>query len=532
MIKSSSLEQLKQQIDIVDVISNSIELRKSGANFKACCPFHGEATPSFVISPTKQIYHCFGCGVGGDAIKFVQEYQKVNFQEAVEKIANDMNFTLEYEDNYEKKDYQTIFEVVNKFYEDSLNDEHINYLLSRGLTLESIKKFELGFAPRSDKQIEYMKSQFLNIEDSIEIGILAVDKDKLYARQRERITFPIRNHLNKLIGFGGRTLKDSKEIAKYINSPETKLYNKSKVFYGFNFAKDNIYKKSNIVIVEGNLDVIMMHQIGIDTAVATMGTALTKEHISQIKKANAKAILCFDGDNAGKKAALSASILLSQSEIDAGVVIFENGLDPADMIKNNRSDEIKELLSKPVDSIKYVLKYIVGQFDLKKAIEKNKALSESVEFLLTLNRVIAEEYKEFLSSLLSIKAYHINLSHKKDNFTNEKDLKSELSLADEKILKTIMTKPDFLDIMFNKIDYEAFENNKYFKAYFDKDEDTLRPIEIRDDIIIYNREDFSLACKLKQKDYLKKELEKLIKSTDDDVFAKIDHLSKKIDSLR
>ena len=530
MIKSSSLEQLKQQIDIIDVISNSIELRKSGANFKACCPFHGEATASFVISPTKQIYHCFGCGVGGDAIKFVQEYQKVSFQEAVEKIANDLSFTLQYEDNYEKKDYQTIFEVVNKFYEDNLNNEHIDYLLSRGLTLESIKKFELGFAPRNDKQIEYMKSQFLNIEDSIDIGILAVDKDKLYARQRERITFPIRNHLNKLIGFGGRTLKDSKEIAKYINSPETKLYQKSKVFYGFNFAKDNIYKKSNIVIVEGNLDVIMMHQIGIDTAVATMGTALTKEHILQIKKANAKAILCFDGDNAGKKAALSASILLSQSEIDGGVVIFENGLDPADMIKDNRVDELHSMINNPLDIIKYSLNTITSNYNLLNAIEKTKALKECVDYLKTLNPIISNEYKGYLANLLNINSYHIVLGQT-DMSNDEINIKSELTKADEKFLKTLIEKPDYMDILFGKVDYEAFDN-KYFTAFFENDnEDILMPIKIRDDIVIYNEQDFLHACKIKQKKYLENELKKLSNSIEDDVFKKMDILRAKINNL-
>ena len=530
MIRSSSLEQLKQQIDIVDVISNSIELRKSGANFKACCPFHGEATASFVISPTKQIYHCFGCGVGGDAIKFVQEYQKVNFQEAVEKIANDLNFTLQYEDNYEKKDYQTIFEVVNKFYEDNLNNEHIDYLLSRGLTLESIKKFELGFAPRSDKQMEYMRSQILNIEDSIDIGILAVDKDKLYARQRERITFPIRNHLNKLIGFGGRTLKDSKEIAKYINSPETKLYQKSKVFYGFNFAKDNIYKKSNIVIVEGNLDVIIKQKIWIDTALATKWTALTKEQILQQKKANAKAILCFDGDNAGKKAALSASILLSQSEIDGGVVIFENGLDPADMIKDNRVDELHSMINNPLDIIKYSLNTITSNYNLLNAIEKTKALKECVDYLKTLNPIISNEYKGYLANLLNINSYHIVLGQT-DMSNDEINIKSELTKADEKFLKTLIEKPDYMDILFGKVDYEAFDN-KYFTAFFENDnEDILMPIKIRDDIVIYNEQDFLHACKIKQKKYLENELKKLSNSIEDDVFKKMDILRAKINNL-
>lgn len=531
MIKKSSLEQLKSTLDIVDILGDYIELKKSGANFKACCPFHGEATASFVVSPGKQIYHCFGCGVGGDSIKFVQEYQKLNFQEAVEKIATDMNFTLEYDDNnFEKKDYQTIFEVINKFYEDNLKEEKLQYLLDRGLTLESIKKFELGYAPRSDKQIAHLRDQHLSFEDSIDIGLLAIDKDKLYARQIERITFPIRNHLNKLIGFGGRTLKDTKDIAKYINSPETKLYSKSKVFYGFNHAKEHIYKKGNIILVEGNLDVIMMHQANLNTTVATMGTALTKEHIIQIKKANAKAILCFDGDIAGKKAAYNASILLSQSEIDGGVVIFEEGLDPADMIKNDRTDELYSLIKRPINIIKYVLNYIASKYDLTNPIQKTKVLKECVEYLKTLNPIVANEYKGYLAELLKIESYHIVLGQ--IPIANDIYIKNnDLTKADEKFIKTLIEKPDYMDFLFTHLDYGALDN-KYFKAVFENEnEDILRPIIVRDDIITYSQEDFLLACKLKQKHYLENELKKLSMSIDDDVFFKMDNLRAKINNL-
>jgi len=179
MISKTSLEQLKQHIDITEVISNYLELKKSGANFKACCPFHSENTPSFVISPSKQIYHCFGCGVGGDSIKFVQEYLKLDFAEAVEKIAFDFNFTLEYTDEKEKKDYQSLFESINSFYEQNLKDEKLEYLLNRGLTKDSIKTFELGYSSTSQKQINFLKSQFFNLDDASEIGILALNKCKI-----------------------------------------------------------------------------------------------------------------------------------------------------------------------------------------------------------------------------------------------------------------------------------------------------------------------------------------------------------------
>ncbi|WP_418179737.1 DNA primase [Aliarcobacter lanthieri] len=531
MIKKSSIEQLKEQIDIVDIISNSLELRKAGANFKACCPFHGEDTPSFVISPTKQIYHCFGCGVGGDAIKFVQEYDKLNFQEAIERIADYTNFTLEYEDNAEKKDYQTIFECINHFYEINLKEEKLQYLLDRGITKESIKTFELGYALKSDMQIQFLKDSFLNLQDAIEVGILATDKDKLYARQTLRLTFPIRSHSNKLIGFGGRTLKNDTNIAKYINSPETKLFNKSRTFYGFNIAKEYIYSKGTIVITEGYLDVIMMHQANIKTAVATMGTALTKEHIPTIKKAKAKVLLCYDGDNAGRNAAYKASILLSQHDVDGGVVIFEDGVDPADMVKDGKIDELYALMKKPINIVKYALKYIVGNYDISNPYEKTKALKDSVDFLKTLNSILANEYKSYLAELLQIEAYHIVLGQtnlKKD----EVNIKSEITKADEKFIKTLMEKPDFMDLLFMYVDYEALDN-KFFKAIFEnEDEEILRPIQIRDDIVIYNEENFRQACKLKQKDYLKNELTKLADSLDSDVFLKIDKIRSRLDSLK
>jgi DNA primase len=285
MISKTSLETLKNQIDIVDTISSNLELKKSGANFKACCPFHGEDTPSFVISPAKQIYHCFGCGAGGDAIKFIQEYKKLSFQEAVEDIASDMNFTLEYDNKQDYKDYQSLLESINHFYEQNLTDDKLNYLLDRGITKKSIKDFEIGYAPRSDKQIKHLQDNFLNLQDASEVGVLAYDKDKAYARLRERITFPIRNHAGKLIGFGGRTLKPSSDIAKYLNSPDTKLFNKSRNLYGLNLAKEHIYKKGTIVITEGYLDVVMMHQADINYGYSTNTTTHTKHKKSKCKSA-------------------------------------------------------------------------------------------------------------------------------------------------------------------------------------------------------------------------------------------------------
>jgi DNA primase len=535
MITKQSLEQLKNQIDIVDILSNSLELKKAGANFKACCPFHGEKTPSLVISPTKQIYHCFGCSAGGDAIKFVQEYDKLSFSEAVEKIAADMNFTLEYEVGANSQaDYSSTMETINNFYEINLKEDKLQYLLDRGISKESIKTFEIGYAPRSDVQIQVLKDNFLNLQDAVDTGVLAYDNDKLYARLRERITFPIRNHTNKLIGFGGRTLKTSKEIAKYLNSPDTKLFNKSRNLYGFNIAKEHIYKKGTMVITEGYLDVVMMHQANIKTAVATMGTALTEQHIPLIKKIGCKVLLCYDGDNAGRNAAHKASVLLSQSDIDGGVVLFDEGIDPADMVKNGKTQELYDIMKKPIPLIKYALKFIVERFDLNNPHNKNQALKECVQYLKTLNLLIAQEYTHFLATLLNIATHHITLGQTQI-CTEPISPRGEsgLSKADEKLFKTLLEKPHFKDLLFDKLDFEVYEGNKIFEAIIDDklEDESVRPLQIRDDIVVYDEEDFVEACRLKQKSYLTNELKRLALSLEDDVFEKMDQIQKRINKL-
>jgi len=483
----TNIDQFKASIDIVDVISNSLELKKNGANFKACCPFHGEDTPSLVVSPQKQIYHCFGCGVGGDAIKFVQEFKKLEFLEACEDIANDMNFTLTYDKTADVKDYKAIMEQTNDFYKSNLLQDKLQYLQDRGITKQSIEVFEIGYAPSSQAQIDNLTQRFLNPNDSIDVGILAKDKNKTYARLTQRITFPIRNHTNKLIGFGGRILNGDR--AKYLNSPQTKLFDKSRNLYGYNIAKEHIYKKGTIVITEGYFDVIMMHQAGIQTAVATMGTALTKEHCNTIKKADVKVLLCYDGDNAGRNAGFKASRLLSEFEIDGGVILFDDGVDPADMVKEDRIKELYEIMKKPIPLIEYALNFIANTYDISNPHEKNKALVESRDFLSQLNPVIADDYKEYLSKLLHVNESHINMAHKvspvKKIITQQKEDIIELS-----ILATALANTSFLNIVLNHAKEMVFHTHtKELKLLESMETNKLQYISLKDNIKIYTKEE-------------------------------------------
>ena len=534
MITKKSIEGLKDYIDIVDIIGSSLDLSKNGANFKACCPFHGEDTPSFVVSPTKQIYHCFGCGVGGDAIKFEMDYHKLSHPESLEKIANDLNYTLEYADNNENKDYAALMENVNAFYEKHLTDEKLQYLLDRGITKESIEKFEIGYAPSSNHQIQYLKEMFLNQTDAIDTGVLATDKEKVYARQIHRITFPIRNHTAKLIGFGGRTLKKETNIAKYINSPQTKLFHKSRNLYGFHIAKEAIYKKGTMTVTEGYLDVVMMHQANIKTAVATLGTALTKEHCLLIKKIGCKVLLCYDGDIPGREAAYKASMLLSQHEIDGGVVIFADGIDPADMVKENRIEELYSIMKRPISLIKYVLEFIVKKYDLINPHNKNVALKECIEFLKSLNNlVIANEYIGYLSKLLNIQSRHISLGQTPILPTQQIRPTKHTNRADDKLLKSMIENSQFIDAAMIHMDYEVMGTNVIFEAIIEGDfkKEILIPLQIRDDIIVYDETDFIAACKLKQKSYLEDQLKALMTSNSDDAFSQMDVLKKRLENL-
>jgi DNA primase len=281
MISQDSIEALKARLDIVDVIGNYIELKKAGGNFKAPCPFHDEKSPSFVVSPQKQIFHCFGCGAGGDAVKFVMEYEKLNYPEALEKLAQNYNFTLTYTDNKHNKPRSKVMEKLNNWYQSLLtrNQTALAYIQERGIYQSSIEKFGIGYAPDSLSTINYIKSQHFTMQEAIDMGVVGYEpsRNQTYARFIERITFPIYSANGTIVGFGGRTITGHQ--AKYVNSPETPFFNKSRLLYAYHLAKHAVYKKQEIIITEGYLDVIMLHQAGFDNAVATLGTALTQEHL-------------------------------------------------------------------------------------------------------------------------------------------------------------------------------------------------------------------------------------------------------------
>ena len=459
MIKNESIENLKNHLDVVDVISQFLELKKSGANFKACCPFHGESTPSFVVSPSKQIYHCFGCGVGGDAIKFLMEYEKLSYPETIEKLASMYNIYLERDDSNKQKRLDTrVLEDINQYYQKLFvnNSTAREYIKSRGISEFSIEKFEIGYAPKSNDTLTYLKSNHYNLNEAIELGVINTGDNGLYARFIERITFPIYTNNDKIVGFGGRTITGHN--AKYINSPQTKLFNKSRLLYGYNVAKKEIYKKNELIVCEGYLDVIMLHQGGFNTAVATLGTALTKEHLPLLRRGEPKIVLAYDGDRAGLEAAFKASVMLSQGEFEGGVVIFEAGKDPADMVNDGKIEELNQMFSNTIDFIVYCIDYILNKYNINNPAQKQKGLDEANDYLRSLGILYQDEYKRYIAQKLNVRESLIKTTI--DNQTNKRVDLTKINIQELCIIKAILEKPNRLDFVLNVIEPSMFEVHK------------------------------------------------------------------------
>jgi len=445
MIAADSIEGLKARLDIVDVVGGYIELRKAGANFKGVCPFHDEKTPSFVVSPQKQIYHCFGCGAGGDSIKFVMEHDKLSYPEAIEKLADSYNYTLSYTKGTQKKTDTKIIESLNSWYQTLLekNTTAKSYLIDRGIYTSSIERFGIGYAPASKETLNYLNSNMYNINEAIDLGVVGKGENNIYARFIERITFPIHTPNGLTVGFGGRTITG--HSAKYVNSPQTKLFNKSQLLYAYNIAKDAIYKKSEMIVTEGYLDVVMLHQAGFNNAVATLGTALTPEHLPLLRKGSPRIIMAYDGDSAGLAAALKAAKLLSAAGFDGGVVIFDEGIDPADMVKNGHIEELNTLFRSAKPFIEFVLDLGLSHYDLNNPKAKEQAMHEGIGYLKTLSALLQEEYKSYLSSRLGISPSLIKVSTQQQKSNTSAPISHYGDAWERSLIKTAVENPLFID---------------------------------------------------------------------------------------
>jgi DNA primase len=377
-IPESKIEEIRNSADIVDVISPHVQLRKRGKNFIGLCPFHSEKTPSFTVSEEKQIFHCFGCHTGGNVFKFLTEFHKISFVEAVQELAEQQGITIEFDkaEYTEQQSEQEVFYDINTeaakyFLNNLLNDDEgefaRKYLHERNIKTQTLRSFGLGYALRGwENFINYTKSRNLNIDKCIQLGLIGkTSEGKLYDKLPGRLIFPIFSPNGRVVAFAGRVLDDKDTGAKYINSPESLIYIKGRILYGLSFAKDDIRRYDKAIIVEGYMDLISLYQSGIKNVVAVSGTALTAEQVQLLSRYTKNVVLLFDADVAGIKASMRSIEILLKHDMEVKIVSLPKGEDPDSFVNKFGKDEFEDLIKKAENFLEYESKYYEsqGKFD-------------------------------------------------------------------------------------------------------------------------------------------------------------------------
>jgi len=378
---SSTTEQIKERLGIVDVVSEYLKLEKAGSNFKAKCPFHHEKTPSFFVSPTRNTYYCFGCGEKGDIFSFVERFEGVDFRTSLKQLAEKAGVEIVYEKQEDKEEKQTLFtllEEATKFFESTLENQKNAkaYLLKRKLDDEFKEWFRVGYARDEWSALhDYLKERGYTDDDLLKAGLIKKGEKGMYDTFRRRIMFPLNDTVGRVVGFSGRIFPNDDKIAKYLNSPETELYNKSKVLYGFDKAKLSIRKSNFSILVEGQMDVLMSHQAGFRNTVALSGTALTPHQITMLKRLSNNIVLAFDADKAGIASAGRSAEMALASGMDVKVARIPEGVDPADLVKDDPK-KLKEAIRNSVHIITFYLETLQRTNEDKRKF--NKAVESTV----------------------------------------------------------------------------------------------------------------------------------------------------------
>jgi DNA primase len=475
----SQVEEIKNRLDIVEVISEYVpNMKQAGGNWKGLCPFHNEKTPSFMVSKDKQIWHCFGCGEGGDVYSFVQKIESMEFPEALKILAKRAGVVLHYEDKSltnQKTKLLDILDAAARFYHQNLLSAPEaaaarQYLFGkRGLTEETVEKFFLGFSAESwDATLKFLYSKGFNEKDIFLAG-LSVKKEKgagYYDRFRGRIMFPIRDVHGHVVGFTGRVMPEAekKENAggKYVNTPQTLVYDKSRVIYGLDFAKQEIKKENLAVMVEGNMDVIASHQAGFKNVVASSGTAMTLDQVHLLKRYSDNLAISFDADLAGGAAAVRGIDVALREGINVKVIMLspEVGKDPDDYIKKD-PNLWKEAIGNAMAFMDYFIKKTLSGLDLRKIDDKKKAARLLLGELIKIpDKVEQTYYLEKLANILGVSEQILRESMPKEKSSvGEKNtpadrpaaqVKNRPSLLAERFLALILRYPHYLG---NAIDY-------------------------------------------------------------------------------
>ncbi|MEA3495250.1 MAG: DNA primase, partial [Bacteroidota bacterium] len=464
MIPQETIDEIFAVAKLEEVIGEFVNLKQKGANYVGLCPFHDEKTPSFYVSPVKEIFKCFGCGKAGNVVRFLMDHEKMSYPDALRYLAKKYRIEIE-EDNTEEaqkeRDEISSLHIVLSFAEDFYHDYLLNtdegkrigleYLKNRGISSETINKFKIGFssAERNSFSKAAIKKKF-NEKHLIAAGLSIKTHDgQLIDRFRERVIFPIHSVAGRAIGFGGRILKKNPKEAKYINSPETKVYNKSQILYGLDLAKDMIRKRSEVFLVEGYTDVVALSQAGVGNVVASLGTSLTEQHTKLIKKYTDNLIFIFDGDEAGTKASLRGIDIALKNELNVKAISLPEGEDPDSFSKKNNPQELKIFIDENAEDFIFFKTKLLFDKEKDDPIKKADALRNIVKSIAFIpNHISRSIYIKNLGRKLDIdeetlytELDRILLSKQKDEikrakFKSKRDEKDKISLNEKFSIQT------------------------------------------------------------------------------------------------
>ena len=532
LISEDKINQIVQSSNIVDIIGEYVDLKRAGSSLKGLCPFHNEKTPSFTVDEKKQLFHCFGCGAGGDVVSFIMQKEGLNYPESLKFLANKAGISIDYTEDPEinKKNnqlYEINKDIMMFYYKNLLTDRRAQaYLKNRGLSSKIVNTFMLGFAKDSWNDLyDYIKAKNYSEEDLEDLGLIKKSsKGNYYDKYRDRIIFPIINHFGRVIGFGGRAI--SGQMPKYLNSPESSVFKKRYNLYGLNVYKKQ--KRKEIILVEGYMDVIALNNHGIDIAVASLGTALTPNQAKLIKRYSDDIYICYDQDGAGIKATEKAIGIFHEIDVNPSVIVLDQGNDPDDFIRSRGREAFEEKIKTANDSYNYKYEKILDQYTKASPSERLDKLNLFVGFLASIKQELTREvFINNVSKLFEIDKSTLKQAISRYNEVTDYKVvnrgkfnsKKPIIVEDEKIDFNI-NELEVLRLFFNqRSDYEkdreffdkAIENEKInnvktflkekdvskfdledkdYKLILDYIRDNANPIlaeELKEKIILFNR---------------------------------------------
>lgn len=494
-IRNDDIALVRDKSRIDEVVREHVALKSVGGSLKGLCPFHDEKTPSFHVTPAKGFWYCFGCGEGGDVFSFLQKIEHTSFSETVEKLAGKYNIQLRYEENYvsqntgQRTKILEANKLASEFYSKNLEspDAEIGrkFLKERGFDKSAAQNFNLGFASKNwDSLTSYLRQKSFSESELVLAGLSVVGQKGTYDRFRGRLIWPIKDASGEIVGFGARRLFDDDQGPKYLNTPETPVYKKSQVLYGLDIAKKEISTKKQVVIVEGYTDVMACHLSGIKNAVATCGTAFGEDHVRILRRflndqeqLSGEIIYTFDGDEAGRKAALKAFNLDQNFAARTFVAIEKNGLDPCELRQKSGNDAVLALISEKVPLFEFVIKSAIAKFDLNTAEGRVLALKASSPVVANIkDKALRPEYTRLLAGWLGLEMNTVvqavsdgnnlkSVTSKSINASQSNAANSIEQSIEKESLKILFQFPTIAQDWYKQINLESYTNSKYRELF-------------------------------------------------------------------